>query len=155
MNEHESMREKLALAAAGSLDLEEMREVQRHASACDACRRELERWSIYTQGLRRLPQPAIPAGLLERTQARILQQHAVTAGRASYGLILGGLAGFGWATSIAFWILADIVADGVLNQTASVFNPVAWSLATTLLVWITAGTAAVALTHRRFVRRVL
>src|SRR5262245_12363026 len=96
MNEHESIQEKLALAAAGTLDPAEYREIQQHTNQCELCGEELERWSLFTQGLRKLPQPSVPAGLIERTQARLLQAHHVAAARRAQSWTLGGLAFFGW-----------------------------------------------------------
>ena len=63
MSEHESHHDiagMLALAAAGALDAQEQRRLQEHARECEACRRELEIWSGYSQGLRQLPSRRSP-----------------------------------------------------------------------------------------------
>ena len=85
MNEHESVRAMLPLAAAGLLGPGELRRIEQHARTCELCRSDLETWSVYAQGLRKLPQPSAPAGLLERTRARIIHEHAVAAGRRREG----------------------------------------------------------------------
>ena len=70
MNEHESVRALLPLGAAGLLGPDEIRSVEQHARACEACRKDLDTWSAYAEGLRKLPQPSAPDGLVERTRAR-------------------------------------------------------------------------------------
>ena len=79
MTEHESVRAMLALAAAGALGPEEVRRIEQHAQGCELCRRDLETWAVYTQGLGKLPQPSAPEGLVQRTQARILQERTEAA----------------------------------------------------------------------------
>ncbi len=147
MTEHESVREMLALAAAGVLDAGEVRRIEQHARMCEACRAELEAWAAYTQGLRRLPQPPAPEGLLERTSARILQERTAAADHRHQALLLGALAIFGWMSSLAFWVLVRETTGGVLNGWA-------WWSASTALSWATAGTAALVL-GRREMRRFL
>jgi hypothetical protein len=150
MNEHESIKEKLTLAASGSLDAMEYRQVQRHTAECEPCRRELERWSLYTQGLQRLPHPGIPAGLVERTQAQMLASHAAVAQHRKDALTsawtLGALTAFGWASSFTFWNLVELFTG---------INALVWFLASTGLVWLTAGSAVVMFGYRRKVGRVL
>ena len=60
MNMHESIRTKLALAAAGALPDDERRQVDQHARECETCHRELEVWGLYARGLHQLPQPMLP-----------------------------------------------------------------------------------------------
>lgn len=155
MNEHESVRDMLALAAAGVLGPDEVRRVEQHARTCELCRRDLETWSAYSQGLRKLPQPSAPDGLTERTRARIVQQHAAAAGRRRHELLLAALAIFGWAAGWSFWVLARAAAGGSLYLLgANLVSGLTWSLGSTVLVWMTAGTAAVVL-RRREMRRFL
>jgi len=154
MTEHESVRAMLALAAAGSLQPEEQRRVEQHARGCELCRRDLETWAVYTQGLRKLPQPAAPEGLVQRTQARILEERAAAAGRRGHELFLGALAIFGWLAGWAFWVLARAVTGGSLNVLgANLVSGLTWSLVSTVLVWTTAATAALMLGKRREWRR--
>jgi anti-sigma factor RsiW len=156
MTEHESIRAMLALAAAGVLGPEEGRRVEQHAQECELCRRDLETWSSYAQGLRKLPQPSAPEGLALRTQARVLREHAEAAGRRRHELFLGALAIFGWAAGLVFWILARAVTGGSLNLLgANLISGLTWSLVSTVLVWMTAATAALMLGRRGEMRRFL
>jgi anti-sigma factor RsiW len=143
MTEHESVRAMLPLAAAGALAPEELRRVDQHARECERCRRDLETWAAYTQGLRKLPQPLAPEGIVQRTQVRILRERSQAAECRRHDLFLGALAIFGWAAGWAFWILARAIAGGT------------WSSVSTVLVWMTAGTAALMLGRRRQMRRFL
>jgi len=150
MSEHESMQAWLALAAAGALDIQEQRRLEEHIRECPACRRELEIWSGYSQGLRRLPQPALPAQLVERTRMRVAQQHAAAADRRWDELMLGALALFAWTVGLTFWFVAKVVTGGELVfMGANLVRFGTWSAASTVLVWLTAAVAALLLGRRR------
>lgn len=156
MTEHESVRAMLALAAAGALGSEETRRVEQHAESCELCRRDLETWAAYTQGLRKLPQPSAPEGMVQRTQARILQERAAEAGRRRSELLLGALAIFGWAGGWVFWTLARAILGGSLIVFGTnLVNGLTWSLVSTVMAGMTAGTAASMLGRRREMRRFL
>lgn len=156
MSEHESVRAMLPLAAAGLLGPDELRRVEQHARTCEACRKDQETWSVYAQGLRKLPQPSAPAGLMERTRARIIQEHAVAAGRRRHAWLLGALVVFGWTSSLAFWVVARALTGGVLTvMGVNLVSGVAWSLGSTLLAWTTAAAAAIMLGRGREMRRFL
>ena len=154
MTEHEAVRELLALAAAGVLGPEELRRIEQHASTCEACRRELETWAGYTQGLRKLPQPSAPQGLLERTRARILQEHAAAAEKTRHELRVAALAVFGWMASFALWFIVRGFTGGTLIVLgANLSNGWTWVAVSAALSWATAGTAALMLSRhemRRF-----
>ena len=156
MNEHESVRAMLPLGAAGLLDPDEVRRVEEHARTCELCRTDLETWSAYAQGLRKLPQPSAPDGLMERTRARILQEQAVAAGRRRQSWLLGALVVFGWTSSLAFWVVARALTGGVFTvMGVNLVNGVAWSLGSTVLAWTTAAAAAIMLGRGREMRRFL
>jgi anti-sigma factor RsiW len=156
MNEHESVRALLPLGAAGLLGPAEIRSVEQHARACEACRKDLDTWSAYAEGLRKLPQPSAPDGLVERTRARITQEHAVAAGHRRHAWLLGALAVFGWGTSLAFWIVARALTGGVFTvMGANLVNGLVWSLGSTILAWTTAAAAALVLGRHREMRRFL
>lgn len=148
MTEHESVRAILALAAAGTLGPEEQRRVEQHARECELCRRDLETWSVYTQGLRKLPQPSAPEGLVQRTQARILEKRLEAAGRRRQELFLGALAIFGWASGWSFWTLARAVTGDSLSV-------LTWTLLSTALAGVTSVAAALMLSRRNEARRFL
>ena len=156
MTEHDSIREMLALAAAGALDAQDLRRVEQHARECTDCRKELDRWALYAQSLRQLPQPAVPADLILRTQAGILREREEAASRRRNSLMLAALAVFSWVISLAFWALARTLTGGELDVFGTNWVSIGpWFFASSVLTWITAGTAAVTLGHRREIRRTL
>jgi len=156
MNEHESIRKLLPLALAGALEFEELRRVEQHAQFCDDCRRESETWSRYAQALRQLPQPSVPAGLLERTHSRILQQNAAATSDHANAIVLGATAIFGWATSLMLWALVRGFTGGSVNILGlNLVSPLSWSLLSAVLTWITAAASAMALVRRREIRSTL
>jgi len=67
MSDHESVRELLALSAAGLLDAGEERLVRDHARQCAACTAELDDYATLSAGLSALPSPPPPADLVRRT----------------------------------------------------------------------------------------
>jgi anti-sigma factor RsiW len=155
MNNHDDIRQKLPLAAAGALEAEELREIQRHVHQCEACGRTLEMWAALSGGLRRMPQPAVPPGLVQRTQARILQSQTVAQSARANESLLVALGLFGWVVSLAFWVLVGQFTAGLgILPDGSLRDAFVWSLASSLFVWITAGSAAV-LMRGRLVRRTL
>jgi predicted anti-sigma-YlaC factor YlaD len=154
---HSDAVELLALAAAGALDAPQQRRLEEHARECSACRRQLEIWNSYSQGLRNLPQPPVPTQLMERTRARLLNERATTADRRWDALMLGALALFAWTVGLTFWFVARIVTGGELMiMGANLVRFGTWSAGSTVLVWLTAAVAALALgKRRRELRRVL
>ncbi|MBZ5673491.1 MAG: zf-HC2 domain-containing protein [Acidobacteriia bacterium] len=156
MTEHESVRAMLALAAAGALEPKEQRRVDQHARECDLCRKDLETWAAYAQSLRKLPQPAAPEGMAQRTQALILQHRAETTSRRRNELFLGALAMFGWGAGWAFWTLVRAIVGGNLNVFgANLLNGLTWSLMSMVVAGITAATAASMLGKGKEARRFL
>ncbi len=140
----------LRLAAAGALDPSEQRMLEEHARECPDCRRELEVWSGYAQGLRQLPQPSIPAQLMERTRSRLVQEHAAAAERRWDELMLGALVLFAWTVGLTFWFVAKVVTGGeLLVMGANLVRFGTWTAGSTVLVWLTAAVAALALGKRR------
>jgi hypothetical protein len=154
MTEHESIQAMLALTAADALDPGEFRRIQQHADGCEICRRELQAWSLYAQGLPKLPQPIAPDGLMERTWARVLEQHAATAARRHENRVLAALVLFGWAASLTTWTVVRVLTGGELYVLgANLVSGVTWSLLSTALVWMTAAVAAAMLGRRSELRR--
>ena len=150
MSEHESMLKMLALAAAGVLDEQEQRRLDQHAAECPLCRRELEIWGAYSEGLGQLPQPAIPSHLMERTRARILQERAAAADRRWNDLMVAALALFAWTVGLSFWFLLRVFSGGALIvMGTNLIQLGTWSAISTVLVWLTAAAAALALGKRR------
>jgi anti-sigma factor RsiW len=148
MSEHEIIRGLLPLAAAGALDAEEQARVTAHLSECPVCRDELAAWNVYTKGLHELPRAAVPAYLLERTRARILQDREVRSERRESATLLVFLALLGWSVNLAVWLMMRIV----LTETP-ILRPDVWVLLSTLLAWGTGATAAIVLAKRQRVWR--
>jgi anti-sigma factor RsiW len=140
----------LPLAAAGALDAQEQRRLEEHARDCERCRRELEIWSGYSEGLRGLPQPPIPAQLMERTRTRLVQEHAAAADRRWDELMVGALVLFAWTVGLTFWFVVKIVTGGeLIFMGANLVRFGTWTAGSTVLVWLTAAVAAVTLGKRR------
>ncbi len=70
MNEHDKIRELLALAAADALTSAEEKQVAEHVRSCIACSNELEAWRPIASELRRLPTPQPSSWLVQATLAR-------------------------------------------------------------------------------------
>jgi hypothetical protein len=157
MNDHEGIRAKLPLAAAGVLARSELSTVEQHAATCLECRRELEALRLYARGLRELPQPLAPPGLLQATRARILQEQAAAAERRWQDLMLGLLTLFSWGIGVVYWMLFRALTGGLWRVFgANLADAVTWYWVWALLVWTTAGVAVVMLGQRtEWMRRAL
>jgi len=112
MNTHEHIRTLLPLASSGSLGREEMLAVEQHVRTCEECRHELNGWGSYTAGLKRLPQPAIPAYLVARTQARILREREASGEIKSRTFLFAGLSLLSWAFNFLMWKLVQELTGG-------------------------------------------
>jgi len=152
--EHDTLRAQFPLAAAGVLDERELRAVLEHSAGCESCRCELDIWRSYASGLHQLPQPAIPASLVRRTQLLVLQDRESAIERRNYALLMGALVVFSWATSLAAWLVARSVADVSFEVYGiNLVGPVPWVLLSSILTWVTAGSAAMLLASHRDTRR--
>jgi predicted anti-sigma-YlaC factor YlaD len=69
MSDHDTVRQFLALSAAGLLDPGEERLVREHARQCPGCAAELDQYAALATGLSALPAPQPPDYLLARTTA--------------------------------------------------------------------------------------
>jgi len=67
MTEHESVRQLLALSAAGLLDAGEERLVREHVGQCAQCAANLDDYLALSAGLSELPAPHPSADLVSRT----------------------------------------------------------------------------------------
>ena len=102
MSEHDKIRERLALAAAGALDDDAERERLRgHLSECVECAQELEGWNALAGGLRRLPTPRPSAALVERTRARMVARLAAESERRWNVSMLVFAVLFAWTLTLA------------------------------------------------------
>jgi len=71
MTTHETVRQLLALSAAGFLDAADERRVREHVRECAACAAALDDLAAVSADLCHLPTPVTPPDLLARTQARV------------------------------------------------------------------------------------
>lgn len=71
MSSHESVRQLLALSAAGLLDAAEERSVREHARQCARCAAKLEDYAALATALCALPCPLPLPDLLRRTSALV------------------------------------------------------------------------------------
>ena len=149
MNDHDTIRKLLPLAAADALNADELRRVEQHARECESCGREMQVWGLYSQGLRQQPQPSAPADLLMRAQVRVLRERAHAADRRRDAIMLGALACMSLMCSVMSWLVARALTGGVLEMFGTNWmSPVPWFLGSTALTWMTAATAAIALGGR-------
>jgi anti-sigma factor RsiW len=156
MNDHESIRTNVVLAASAALSQEEFLEVRRHLKECAECSREYELWGGYSRGLRQLPQPAIPPDLVARTQARILSKRAEASNERWNAGLLVGLTVFSWVISFSMWAVARALSGGAVEFFGvNLLNTVPWFLTSFVLTGVTGGVAALMLDSHREMRRVL
>ena len=149
MSTHESIRNMLPLSAAGVLNQQEQLQVEAHARVCEICRRELDAWSVYAEGLRGLPQPTAPADLIARTQARILRERETAATVRWNGLTLCGLGIFSWVASVTFWVLVRELSGGKLEVLGTnLVSAGPWFLVSFTVASITAAATALLIGNR-------
>ncbi|HUK30774.1 MAG TPA: zf-HC2 domain-containing protein [Candidatus Acidoferrum sp.] len=152
MNEHERIREQMSLASAGALDASEERELSQHLASCAECSAEFEQWRELGAGLRRLPTPQAPAGLVERTRVALVtftveRREQRSSRRSMVWLVL-----FAWTTVIATWPVLRLISNDVATRLDMNFVHTLWVLVgITILGWVAAGAAAVflGLRHRQ------
>ncbi len=150
MNEHDAIRESLALAAAGALDAAEKAKLDRHLAGCAACATELDAWRELAGSLKRLPTPQAPPSLVERVRTRVERQLAVEAERRSSRWVLAFLLLFTWTVTLVTWPIVRLLTGGVLSWLDLSFNHTWFSLAAyTAVSWVTTGVAAALLGLRR------
>jgi anti-sigma factor RsiW len=149
MSTHDSIRNMLPLCAAGALSQQEQLQVEAHTRICEICRHELETWSVYSMGLRGMPQPTAPADLIARTQARILRQRETSATVRWNGLTLCGLGIFSWIASVAFWVLVRELSGGKLEVLGmNLVSAGPWFLVSFTVASITAAATALLIGNR-------
>lgn len=118
-----------------------MLSVELHVRDCEQCRNELNSWGSYAKGLRQMPQPAVPAHLIARTQARILRERETSDEMKSRAILFAGLSLLSWVVNLVMWKLAQELTGGrfeVLGMNLVAAGP--WFLVS----FVVCGTAAVA-----------
>ena len=146
MTKHETIRQLLALSAAGLLDAGDERRVREHVRECSACATALDDLAAVSADLCRLPAPMAPPDLLARTQARVAAELAAQQAGLHHGAILAVGAGlFAWMAALATWGLYRFLAGSA--------GWLAWLVLTTVPAYMTAGAAAVMFASRRRLER--
>jgi anti-sigma factor RsiW len=150
VNEHEAIRELLALGAAGALDPAEERRVREHAAACQACADELRSWQALAGELAALPVPQAPPAMVARTRARVEAVLRVEADRRWDEAVLAFLALFAWTVGLATWAVWRLVTGGAAGLAViGLTESLNYLTVSTLLAWLTAGVAAIIAGQRR------
>ena len=156
MNTHESIRNMLPLLAAGALDPKEQLQMEAHIRNCEMCRVEINELSFFASGLRKLPQPTVPADLIARTQARVLRDRDAAAATRWNGVTLCGLGMFSWIASVTFWWIVRGLSGGtfvVLGTNLVGAGP--WFLVSFAVASITAVATALLIGNRSEIGRAL
>ncbi|MGH9863946.1 MAG: anti-sigma factor family protein [Candidatus Acidiferrales bacterium] len=150
MSEHDEIRERLSLAAAGALDTAEDRRVSAHLRSCPACAAELASWQAIGAGLRRMPTPQAPAALVAQTIARAQMRFAEQLERRSERKVLALVIVFSWVFVALSWPLAQLLGHGWLSLLGLGFEQGWKNFAVfTALCWIAGAAAAILLAMRR------
>ena len=141
-NGHETIREMLALAAAGALDDKEARLVEEHAANCAECAAELERWQSLTGALRRVPTPQPSPQLLARVRAQAEWKLARKAEHREDAGVLVFLFLFSWTVVLVTWPMVRLVGGDVISWLAASHGSIGlWLGGYTLVGCLAAGVA--------------
>lgn len=115
MISHDTIRELLALSAAGMLEPPDERTVRAHVRECAECAGRLEQLAMVAEDLGALPVPEVPPDLALRTQALMAVELAAQADRRQ-GALLATLAGaFGWGMALGTAYIFHLAAGGSLS----------------------------------------
>jgi len=143
------VEELLALEAAGTLSPEEQARVAEHLRECVACAGQAEGWRALAGGLRELPGPTPPSGLVARTREAVERRLAEREDRAWNRAALGFLVVFGWTLTGVAWFLLELVLGELAIRFDRPLGPTLLWFATYLAAgWVAAGAAAVLLGRR-------
>jgi hypothetical protein len=147
MTTHETIRQLLALSAAGLLDAADDRRVREHVHQCAECATALDDLAAVSADLGRLPAPMAPPDLLARTQARVAAELAAQAGLRHGALLAVGAGLFAWMAALTTWGLYRFLAGSA--------GWLAWLMLTTVPAYMAAGAVAVMFASRRRLERSL
>ena len=155
MNEHDKIRELLALAAAGALTSAEEKQVAEHVRSCLACSNELEAWRPIANELRRLPTPQPSSWLVQATLARAEAKFTEQAEHDWNQRLMIIVVAFAWLLTIASWAVFHVVSGRFGSLLGPLFSQTLFSqkwisfAAFTALEWLAGGVAAVMLAIRQ------
>jgi hypothetical protein len=144
MNDHEKIRELLALAVADALTRAEEEQVMNHVRSCTECSSELDSWRLLAAGMRRLPTPQPRPLIVERARARAEIRFAEEAEHRWHRIVMIGVILFAWALTLMSWPVVRLVSGGLLGMLDPRLNHAWLGFAVfTTVVWMTGGAAAV------------
>src|SRR6202142_3738843 len=155
MNEHDKIRELLALAAADALTSAEEKQVAEHVRACIACSNELEAWRPIASELRRLPTPQPSSWLVQATLARAQAKLTEQAEHDWNRRVLIVVVAFAWLLTIGGWPVFHFVSGRFGSLLGPQFSHTYFSqtwisfAAFTALGWLAGGVPAVMLAIRQ------
>lgn len=129
--EHDEIRNRLTLAAAGALSAGEQKQLEEHLSRCPNCRAEFAGWSRLVGALERIPTPQAPLGLVERTRRTLQKQAAMNAERRRQRWLFFWLTVFAWATTLLTWPLFHFLAGW-----ADEFVDLSWTHLSVNAAWV-------------------
>lgn len=140
MSDHESVRQLLALSAAGLLDAAEERLVREHARQCARCTAKLDDYAALSAGLSALPCPLPLPDLLRRTNSLVAAE-------------LDRRQGAAFASGAAIFAFVFVLLIGqTLRMVAGDSVALAW-LAWALISSVFGAASAVVLASRRRLER--
>ena len=150
MNEHDKIRELLALAAANALTSAEEKQVAEHVRSCIACSNELGAWRPIASELRRLPTPQPSSWLVQATQARAEAKLTEQAEHDWNRRVMIVFVAFALLLTIASWPVFHFVSRrfGSLLELQFSHTWICFA-AFTALGWLAGGVAAVMLAIRQ------
>ena len=143
MSEHESVRQLLALSAAGLLDAGEERLVREHVRQCARCAAKLDDYATLSAGLSALPCPLPLADLLRRTNSLVAAEVDRRQGAA--------LAGAAAIFALAFVLLIGQTLRMVAGDSAAL----AWLVWAVISSMLGTASAIVLASRRRLERRIV
>jgi anti-sigma factor RsiW len=150
MNEHDKIRELLALAAAGALTNAEEKQVAEHLRSCVACSSELEAWRSIATDLCRLPTPQPSARLVQTTLARAEAKLAEQAEHDWNRRVMIFVVAFAWLLTVASWPVFRFVSGDFRSLLGPQFGHTWINFAVfSALGWLGGGIAAVMLALRQ------
>ena len=156
MNDHDKIRELLALSVADALTRAEEEQVMNHARSCAECSSELDSWRLLAAGMRRLPTPQPRPLIVERARARAEIRFAEEVENRWHRIVMIGVILFAWALTLMSWPVVRLVSGGLLGMLDPRLNHAWLGFAVfTTIIWMTGGAAAVFLSlqqrrERRF-----
>jgi hypothetical protein len=144
MNDHDKIRELLALSVADALTQAEEEQVMNHARSCAECSSELDSWRLLAAGMRRLPTPQPRPLIVERARARAEIRFAEETENRWHRIVMIGVILFAWALTLMSWPVVRLVSGGLLGMLDPRLNHAWLGFAVfTTIIWMTGGAAAV------------